>query len=1562
MAKLVVEQAIDASEKFLIQNVVTGKSVELCGCCSKMTMSVLMNGTESVPLSLAVDLRQEKAFDIGVGVSKSPDHSEEFLPVEADVPNVENNDFSSKTILYAVTADNEHFHFGQNREETITLNDVHEQQKQSDEVIDSGYRDEEAKRQFGITSRIEIPVSLQKFNKLIDKLSEQQEKPPYDDSIDQLERQLRLGKRLLSQFNRKKTPKLADEHGEEHKEGEEDEQQLNSSEENNDDELDNDQPQTSTANAKKQRGTKRRHMPSRVAKKRLSSKTNANREKKQDGGEWLSKESASRRVSSADQIEESRKTTDHLRDSENDSESTGGSEDIPPPPKMTRAQHQKNLEIKKLFRQANRAMIEDDDEEEDEENGQSDRKSIKSESDGEKKATGRQLKRRESLNSSSSEIVLDSEEDGIKTSEGYEVLTLDDRPFGNRRSATNKKKPKKAKKTPAKKPRPTRKNRHLASDEDRNGESDMENDSGNLDEVVPSSDEEVPKTSSSKKVIAKKDLATETKEAERAEKERRKRLEERQKQFNGIELVTSQSSDSTTTTLVYKGEGSQPALKAIVLDPDSGNDSPDPVRVHPSLVRVLKKHQAEGIKFLYNCTIESLSRLNEPGGGAILGHCMGLGKTLQIIAFLHTLLSHTRISENIHKVLVFAPKNVLLNWINEFDKWLFDNDPELDGVLTYSEIDSLTDNSDRLLAIKRWAKSKKPSVLVIGYDMFRRLTGSDEDRNVPKRGGKVRPQKPKNKSKTEKELDRLKPQFRALLFEAPHMIICDEGHKLKNYESAISKTINRIVARRRVCLTGTPLQNNLSEYYCMVNFVKPNLLGNIKEFKNRFEHIINRGRTADASREDVVFMKRRCHVLHDRLRGILDRRDYTVLKESLPPKQEYVLMIRLTQSQIELYRHFLGFAERNNTLNSHYILQNHVILYRIWTHPYLIIEHEREEERKQLMADDDDFVVHDDEDNGEEEDEEEEENEEDDEVTELDASGMPSTSSAKLTPIRRSRRQNGESADERTETPIELKEWAKNHVTEDDRNRFELGNKLILLMEIIKKCEAIGDKLLVFSQFLNSIALIRRMLAFYADNGKWFVDGHDALMRRGERWSWKMRHDYDVIEGSVSSKDRDRIQREFNDPLNLRKRLLLISTRAGSLGINLVGANRVIIFDCCWNPSHDTQSLFRVYRFGQEKPVYIYRFVAQGTMEERIYNRQVTKESTARRVTEAAQIQRHYKVEDLELMYRFEPELLVDDADAHGPHLDPPKDRLLGDIILSGTNAITSYHTHDLLLTSIEEEQLTSEEREEAWKEYESERLPRQFLPLPMPSPLAMDGTAAVPGTSQQPPFGTATDMAHFSNALQLRTLQLLQLQKQQQVAEVAKNLSFLVQQQQTVRSGEIGYFTQVMGQLTVAYNNDPIYKLCFQVPGMQAKTAYRIFQIKQFLSYFINLIPAEDLGEMNSANAFANYFNGILQNAIKGKQSQESVEEKAMITLATTIEIARSHQRCQAGILFIQQTFPETFVVKRKEMDKERALGFMALLLGRLNGTLCPPQTLPKSDFLVEGMELAEKNAFIQS
>uniref|UniRef100_A0A183CC05 Helicase ATP-binding domain-containing protein n=1 Tax=Globodera pallida TaxID=36090 RepID=A0A183CC05_GLOPA len=1509
--KLAVECSFESKDKLVIHS---EKSVELCACCSKLVVNSLMMDetdalTDGVNESLVEDSHGELSLDPGKE-GPSRDNSEGFLPVD-DVPN-EDNELPSAKICEDILHDS-----SPSQEEDDALNNRKQRPKEAprglntadgeaengvqlaamdvgrppSEVNGTNCREEEAKRQFGITSAIEIPVSLQNFNRIVQKIVGGQQKLRVSSSIDDLERQSRSGKRLLSQLHRKKMRKLADGQGEKCTDERNDENSANEQNETEEsDESDKDQPQTSD-HATKRGERKRKAGPKKSAtdKKKVDGD-----EKMEQDDEWLSKDSANRRTSS-DHIDslpcDDKKSADKLSDDGNESDSSAS--DGIPPPKMTRAQHQKNLELKKLFRQANRAMIDDDDDDQPPDE-QSDQNSDMSYTEKGPKSNSKQRNKSAAiLCSSSSEIVIDSDDDddeSIKigcsdddddddfgcrrkrpnrrksTSGGYDVLTLGDGPSTSKNKQTKTKKQKK----PVKKLRPGRKNRHMASDdesEDKNG-SEADN-SSDLAEIVPSSDEEVPKTTSSKKVISKKDLTVETKEAERAEKERRKRLEERQREFNGIELVVDANTDNTI--LVYKGEGSRPVLKSIVLDPDRGNDSPDPVKVHPSLVRVLKRHQAEGLKFLYNCTIESLSRLNGQGGGAILGHCMGLGKTLQIIAFLHTILSHPQISEKIHKV------------------W------------TYSDIDSQTENTDRLLAIKRWANCKGPSVLIIGYDMFRRLTESDEDKPMPKRGAKVRTQKAKHKTKKEMALDKMKPQFRKFLFEAPHMIVCDEGHKLKNCDSVISKTINRISAVRRICLTGTPLQNNLGEYYCMVNFVKPNLLGNIKEFKSRFEHIINRGRTVDATRQDVAHMKRRCHVLHDRLRDILDRRDYTVLKESLPPKQEYVLMIRLTQPQIELYQHFLEFAESQQTLNGKYLLPNHVILYRIWTHPYLIIEHEREEEKKQLMMDDG-FVVPDDEDWEENDDDEqdgEDKDEEDDEVQEVHDSERPSSSSK---PARRSRRQNGETVEERSETPIELKEWAKNHVTEKDRERFELSNKLILLMEILKKCEAIGDKLLVFSQFLNSIALIQRMLAYYAERDQWFVDGHDALMRQGEQWSWKMGLDYDVINGAVSSKDRDRIQHEFNNPVNLRKRLLVISTRAGSLGINLVGANRVVIFDCCWNPSHDTQSLFRVYRFGQVKPVYIYRFVAQGTMEERIYNRQVTKESTARRVTEAAQIQRHYKVEDLELMYRFEPEPLGDEANSQRPNLDPPKDRLLGDIILSGSKAITSYHTHDLLLTSIEEEQLTSEERDEAWKEYENETQPRQQIPL-LPSTSVANGIA-LPGTQT---FGT-TDMTHFTNALQLRQLQLLQdmhrQQQQQTTPGAALTLANLVQQSTQV--GELGYFTRVMGQLMSAYSNDPVYRLCFKVPGMQPKTAYKIFQIKQFLSYFVNLIPTEDLGEMNNSNAFSLYFNGILQKAIQEKEGQQIVEQKAMITLATTIEIAKPHPRCQAGIAFIMQTFPE--------------------------------------------------------
>ncbi|XP_037678765.1 transcriptional regulator ATRX-like [Choloepus didactylus] len=154
---------------------------------------------------------------------------------------------------------------------------------------------------------------------------------------------------------------------------------------------------------------------------------------------------------------------------------------------------------------------------------------------------------------------------------------------------------------------------------------------------------------------------------------------------------------------------------------------------------------------------------------------------------------------------------------------------------------------------------------------------------------------------------------------------------------------------------------------------------------------------------------------------------------------------------------------------------------------------------------------------------------------------------------------------------------------------------------------------------------------------------------------WLRNIDYYHLDGSTTAQSRKKWAEEFNDETNVRGRLFIISTKAGSLGINLVAANRVIIFDASWNPSYDIQSIFRVYRFGQTKPVYVYRFLAQGTMENKIYDRQVTKQSLSFRVVDQQQVERHFTMNELTELYTFELDLLDDPNSEKKKKRDTPK-------------------------------------------------------------------------------------------------------------------------------------------------------------------------------------------------------------------------------------------------------------------------------------------------------------------
>lgn len=91
----------------------------------------------------------------------------------------------------------------------------------------------------------------------------------------------------------------------------------------------------------------------------------------------------------------------------------------------------------------------------------------------------------------------------------------------------------------------------------------------------------------------------------------------------------------------------------------------------------------------------------------------------------------------------------------------------------------------------------------------------------------------------------------------------------------------------------------------MVNFVKPNFLGTIDEFKNRFVNPITNGQHRNSTDADVRYMKKRAHILHNHLESCVQRRDCSIIKKMIPPKNEYVLLVRLSKSQIDLYNTYL---------------------------------------------------------------------------------------------------------------------------------------------------------------------------------------------------------------------------------------------------------------------------------------------------------------------------------------------------------------------------------------------------------------------------------------------------------------------------------------------------------------------------------------------------------------------------------------------------------------------------------------------------------------------------------
>ena len=117
------------------------------------------------------------------------------------------------------------------------------------------------------------------------------------------------------------------------------------------------------------------------------------------------------------------------------------------------------------------------------------------------------------------------------------------------------------------------------------------------------------------------------------------------------------------------------------------------------------------------------------------------------------------------------------------------------------------------------------------------------------------------------------------------------------------------------------------------------------------------------------------------------------------------------------------------------------------------------------------------------------------------------------------------------------------------------------------------------------------------------------------------------MDGGTNVKDRQTLVDRFNNDPDMH--IFLLTTKVGGLGVNLTGANRVIIFDPDWNPSTDVQARERAWRLGQKKEVTIFRLMTAGTIEEKIYHRQIFKQFLTNKILKDPKQRQTFQMKDL---------------------------------------------------------------------------------------------------------------------------------------------------------------------------------------------------------------------------------------------------------------------------------------------------------------------------------------------
>jgi hypothetical protein len=175
------------------------------------------------------------------------------------------------------------------------------------------------------------------------------------------------------------------------------------------------------------------------------------------------------------------------------------------------------------------------------------------------------------------------------------------------------------------------------------------------------------------------------------------------------------------------------------------------------------------------------------------------------------------------------------------------------------------------------------------------------------------------------------------------------------------------------------------------------------------------------------------------------------------------------------------------------------------------------------------------------------------------------------------------------------------------------SGKMCVVLQIAASAEASGEKVLIFSQSLHVLSAIESMLLESAES---FCNSkHEDVMLQGipHNMRWRCGQIFS-INGGTPFRDRIKNVQLFSEAKP--GAVMLLGKLAAKEGITLTAASRVILMDVSFNPSNDLQASSRAHRFGQVRPVYVYRLIQDGTLEKAVYDRQVVKQQTFLRVVD----------------------------------------------------------------------------------------------------------------------------------------------------------------------------------------------------------------------------------------------------------------------------------------------------------------------------------------------------------